>query len=63
MTRPRGFWRRRRTCRAGAVLTGWAGPFKEFTLPKESAKTKFRPMAHEGCPVHKVALATLASVA
>lgn len=45
------------------MLTGWAGPFKEFTLPKESAKTKFRPMAHEGCPVHKVALATLASVA
>ena len=45
------------------MLTRWAGPFKVFTLPKESAKTKFRPMAHEGCRVHKVALATPASVA
>lgn len=45
------------------MLTGWAGPFKEFMLPKESAETKFRPVAHEGCRVHKVALATLASVA
>lgn len=34
-----------------------------FTLPKVSAKTKFKLTAHEGCRVRKVALATFASVA
>lgn len=33
-----------------------------FTLPKVSAKTKFKLTAHEGCRVRKVALATFASV-
>ena len=34
-----------------------------FTLPKVSAKTKYKLTAHEGCRVRKVALATFASVA
>lgn len=34
-----------------------------FTLPKVSAKTKFKLTAHEGCRVRKVALATFASAA
>ncbi|XP_014448388.1 lethal(2) giant larvae protein homolog 1 [Tupaia chinensis] len=34
-----------------------------FTLPKVSAKTKFKLTAHEGCRVRKVALATFTSVA
>lgn len=33
-----------------------------FTLPKVSAKTKFKLTAHEGCRVRKVALTTFASV-
>lgn len=32
-----------------------------FTLPKVSAKTKFKLTAHEGCRVRKVALVSLAS--
>ncbi|XP_015732038.1 lethal(2) giant larvae protein homolog 1 [Coturnix japonica] len=35
--------------------------FKVFTLPKVSAKTKFKLTAHEGCRVRKVALVSLAS--
>lgn len=38
-------------------------PGQVFTLPKVSAKTKFKLTAHEGCRVRKVALATFASVA
>lgn len=34
-----------------------------FTLPKVSAKTKFKLTAHEGCRVRKVALVTFASAA
>lgn len=50
----------------------WTGPgcahwssarCQVFTLPKVSAKTKFKLTAHEGCRVRKVALATFASVA
>lgn len=49
----------------------WAGPgglttssrCQVFTLPKVSAKTKFKLTAHEGCRVRKVALATFASAA
>lgn len=47
----------------------WARPcslaicHQVFTLPKVSAKTKFKLTAHEGCRVRKVALATFASVA
>uniref|UniRef100_A0A8C9EXV2 LLGL scribble cell polarity complex component 1 n=1 Tax=Pavo cristatus TaxID=9049 RepID=A0A8C9EXV2_PAVCR len=37
--------------------------FKVFTLPKVSAKTKFKLTAHEGCRVRKVALVSLASTA
>ena len=33
-----------------------------FTLPKVSDKTKFKLTAHEGCSVHKGALATCASM-
>ncbi|NXG38388.1 L2GL1 protein, partial [Dromaius novaehollandiae] len=35
--------------------------FKVFTLPKVSAKTKFKLTAHEGCRVRKVALVSFAS--
>lgn len=34
-----------------------------FTLPKVSAKTKFKLTAHEGCRVRKVALVSFASAA
>lgn len=34
-----------------------------FTLPKVSAKTKFKLTAHEGCRVRKVALVNFASAA
>lgn len=34
-----------------------------FTLPKVSAKTKFKLTAHEGCRVRKVALASFTSTA
>ncbi|KAM8798550.1 lethal(2) giant larvae protein homolog 1 [Eudromia elegans] len=37
--------------------------FKVFTLPRVSAKTKFKLTAHEGCRVRKVALVSLASAA
>ncbi|NWY02947.1 L2GL1 protein, partial [Nothoprocta ornata] len=37
--------------------------FKVFTLPKVSAKTKFKLTAHEGCRVRKVALVSFASAA
>ncbi|KAK2510156.1 hypothetical protein MC885_017835 [Smutsia gigantea] len=46
-----------------AVLIASEEQFKVFTLPKVSAKTKFKLTAHEGCRVRKVALATFASVA
>lgn len=36
-------------------------PLEVFTLPKVSAKTKFKLTAHEGCRVRKVALVSLAS--
>lgn len=36
-------------------------PHQVFTLPKVSAKTKFKLTAHEGCRVRKVALVSLAS--
>uniref|UniRef100_A0A671T072 Lethal(2) giant larvae protein homolog 1-like n=1 Tax=Sinocyclocheilus anshuiensis TaxID=1608454 RepID=A0A671T072_9TELE len=36
--------------------------FKVFTLPKVSAKTKFKLTAHEGCRVRKVALSNFTSV-
>ncbi|XP_006901248.1 PREDICTED: lethal(2) giant larvae protein homolog 1 [Elephantulus edwardii] len=46
-----------------AVLIASEEQFKVFTLPKVSAKTKFKLTAHEGCRVRKVALATFTSVA
>lgn len=54
------------------ALGVWQGPdsahwpparCQVFTLPKVSAKTKFKLTAHEGCRVRKVALATFTSVA
>ncbi|PKU37069.1 hypothetical protein llap_12634 [Limosa lapponica baueri] len=44
---------------AKMVVAGTAG--QVFTLPKVSAKTKFKLTAHEGCRVRKVALVSLAS--
>lgn len=56
--------------RVGPAGADRASPFHRppacrqvFTLPKVSAKTKFKLTAHEGCRVRKVALATFASVA
>uniref|UniRef100_A0A5G2QZ13 LLGL scribble cell polarity complex component 1 n=1 Tax=Sus scrofa TaxID=9823 RepID=A0A5G2QZ13_PIG len=46
-----------------AVLIASEEQFKVFTLPKVSAKTKFKLTAHEGCRVRKVALVTFASAA
>ncbi|KAE8578862.1 hypothetical protein XENTR_v10023802 [Xenopus tropicalis] len=44
-----------------SVLISSEEQFKVFTLPKVSAKTKFKLTAHEGCRVRKVALATFTS--
>ncbi|CAH2307720.1 lethal(2) giant larvae homolog 1 isoform X1 [Pelobates cultripes] len=44
-----------------SVLIASEEQFKIFTLPKVSAKTKFKLTAHEGCRVRKVALATFVS--
>ncbi|XP_015216014.1 lethal(2) giant larvae protein homolog 1 isoform X2 [Lepisosteus oculatus] len=46
-----------------SVLIASEEQFKVFTLPKVSAKTKFKLTAHEGCRVRKVALASFGSVA
>ncbi|XP_075035324.1 lethal(2) giant larvae protein homolog 1 isoform X2 [Mixophyes fleayi] len=46
-----------------SVLIASEEQFKVFTLPKVSAKTKFKLTAHEGCRVRKVALANFTSVA
>ncbi|XP_044517692.1 lethal(2) giant larvae protein homolog 1 [Gracilinanus agilis] len=46
-----------------SVLISSEEQFKVFTLPKVSAKTKFKLTAHEGCRVRKVALVTFTSVA
>ncbi|KAJ6655973.1 hypothetical protein lerEdw1_004558 [Lerista edwardsae] len=46
-----------------AVLIASEEQFKVFTLPKVSAKTKFKLTAHEGCRVRKVALVNFASAA
>ncbi|XP_054992636.1 lethal(2) giant larvae protein homolog 1 isoform X1 [Sorex araneus] len=46
-----------------SVLIASEEQFKVFTLPKVSAKTKFKLTAHEGCRVRKAALATFTSVA
>lgn len=44
------------------VAPGSSPPHPQvFTLPKVSAKTKFKLTAHEGCRVRKVALVSLAS--
>ncbi|XP_023670840.1 lethal(2) giant larvae protein homolog 1-like [Paramormyrops kingsleyae] len=45
-----------------SVLIASEEQFKVFTLPKVSAKTKFKLTAHEGCRVRKVALASFVSV-
>ncbi|XP_015264810.1 PREDICTED: lethal(2) giant larvae protein homolog 1 isoform X1 [Gekko japonicus] len=45
-----------------SVLIASEEQFKVFTLPKVSAKTKFKLTAHEGCRVRKVALVNFASV-
>ncbi|XP_066545057.1 lethal(2) giant larvae protein homolog 1 [Amia ocellicauda] len=45
-----------------SVLIASEEQFKVFTLPKVSAKTKFKLTAHEGCRVRKVALANFGSV-
>ncbi|KAG7491934.1 hypothetical protein MATL_G00009270 [Megalops atlanticus] len=45
-----------------SVLIASEEQFKVFTLPKVSAKTKFKLTAHEGCRVRKVALASFGSV-
>ncbi|XP_063791022.1 lethal(2) giant larvae protein homolog 1 isoform X3 [Pseudophryne corroboree] len=44
-----------------SVLIASEEQFKVFTLPKVSAKTKFKLTAHEGCRVRKVALANFTS--
>ncbi|KAG7460006.1 hypothetical protein MATL_G00216580 [Megalops atlanticus] len=44
-----------------SVLIASEEQFKVFTLPKVSAKTKFKLTAHEGCRVRKVALASFSS--
>lgn len=44
------------------MLNHWVEQFKVFLLPKKSAKTKIRLMAHKGCHRHKVALATFPNV-
>ncbi|XP_069840331.1 lethal(2) giant larvae protein homolog 1 isoform X2 [Dendropsophus ebraccatus] len=46
-----------------SVLIASEEQFKVFTLPKVSAKTKFKLTAHEGCRVRKVALASFTSTA
>ncbi|XP_066432765.1 lethal(2) giant larvae protein homolog 1 isoform X2 [Eleutherodactylus coqui] len=46
-----------------SVLIASEEQFKVFTLPKVSAKTKFKLTAHEGCRVRKVALASFTSLA
>ncbi|XP_059572676.1 lethal(2) giant larvae protein homolog 1 isoform X3 [Alligator mississippiensis] len=46
-----------------SVLISSEEQFKVFTLPKVSAKTKFKLTAHEGCRVRKVALVSFASAA
>ncbi|XP_033907510.1 lethal(2) giant larvae protein homolog 1-like [Acipenser ruthenus] len=45
-----------------SVLIASEEQFKVFTLPKVSAKTKFKLTAHEGCRVRKVALVHFTSV-
>ncbi|KAJ8363988.1 hypothetical protein SKAU_G00128190 [Synaphobranchus kaupii] len=45
-----------------SVLIASEEQFKVFTLPKVSAKTKFKLTAHEGCRVRRVALASFVSV-
>lgn len=45
-----------------SVLIASEEQFKIFTLPKVSAKTKFKLTAHEGCRVRKVALVNFTSV-
>ncbi|KAJ7305987.1 hypothetical protein JRQ81_010353 [Phrynocephalus forsythii] len=44
-----------------SVLIASEEQFKVFTLPKVSAKTKFKLTAHEGCRVRKVGLVNFAS--
>ncbi|XP_058012954.1 lethal(2) giant larvae protein homolog 1 isoform X1 [Ahaetulla prasina] len=44
-----------------SVLIASEEQFKVFTLPKVSAKTKFKLTAHEGCRVRKVGLVSFAS--
>nr|XP_014344770.1 PREDICTED: lethal(2) giant larvae protein homolog 1 [Latimeria chalumnae] len=46
-----------------SVLIASEEQFKVFTLPKVSAKTKFKLTAHEGCRVRKVALMNFTSAA
>ncbi|XP_069501803.1 lethal(2) giant larvae protein homolog 1 isoform X2 [Ambystoma mexicanum] len=46
-----------------SVLIASEEQFKVFTLPKVSAKTKFKLTAHEGCRVRKVGLLNFTSVA
>ncbi|KAF7243084.1 hypothetical protein EYD10_10569 [Varanus komodoensis] len=46
-----------------SVLIASEEQFKVFTLPKVSAKTKFKLTAHEGCRVRKVGLVHFASAA
>ncbi|XP_017310573.1 lethal(2) giant larvae protein homolog 1 [Ictalurus punctatus] len=46
-----------------SVLIASEEQFKVFTLPKVSAKTKFKLTAHEGCRVRKVALVNFCSAA
>ncbi|MGH0138024.1 UNVERIFIED_CONTAM: hypothetical protein FKN15_027005 [Acipenser sinensis] len=45
-----------------SVLIASEEQFKVFTLPKVSAKTKFKLTAHEGCRVRKVALVHFTSI-
>ncbi|XP_061761186.1 lethal(2) giant larvae protein homolog 1 isoform X1 [Nerophis ophidion] len=48
---------------AHSVLIASEEQLKVFSLPKVSAKTKFKLTAHEGCRVRKVALAVFSSTA
>ncbi|XP_032473435.1 lethal(2) giant larvae protein homolog 1-like [Phocoena sinus] len=60
---PRDLAQARNTQGGQAVLIASEEPSEVFTLPKMSAKTKFKLTAHKGCCVCKVVLATFASVA
>lgn len=46
-----------------SYLSSSSAQFQVFSLPKVSAKTKFKLTAHEGCRVRKVAMVVFSSTA